>query len=57
MDELIEEAWLIFQRERDGQPCSFLRRRLLILCRETLQDNNMPLPLPHPTDKRELIES
>ena len=50
MDELIEEAWLIFNRERDGLPCSLLRRRLLILCRETLQDNNLPAPLPLPPD-------
>lgn len=50
MDELIEEAWLIFQRERDNLPCSLLRRRLLILCRETLQENNIPVPLPPPDD-------
>lgn len=46
LDELIEEAWLIFQRERDGLPCSIRRNRLLLLCRETLQDHQMPVPLP-----------
>lgn len=54
MDELIKAGWLIFQRERDKLPCSLLRRRLLILCRETLQDANMPVPLPLAPDDNTL---
>ena len=50
MDELIEPGGLISQRERDKLPCLLLRRLLLILCRETLQDANMPVPLPPPDD-------
>jgi hypothetical protein len=29
LDDIIEDAWLIFQRERDQQPCS-LRREILM---------------------------
>jgi hypothetical protein len=29
LDDIIEDAWLIFQRERDQQPCSFRRQILM----------------------------
>ena len=29
LDDIIEDAWAVFQRERDGLPCS-LRREILM---------------------------
>ena len=46
LDDIIEDAWLIFQRERDQQPCS-LRREILMqkiveLAQPILADRILP---------------
>lgn len=46
LDDIIEDARLIFQRERDGLPCSFLReilmQKLLELAQPILADRILP---------------
>lgn len=34
LDQLIEEAWMIFHREREGLPCSLRRARLAQMIQE-----------------------
>jgi hypothetical protein len=46
LDDIIEDAWLIFQRERSQQPCS-LRREILMqkiveLAQPILADRILP---------------
>ena len=46
LDDIIEDAWLIFQRERDGLPCSFRReilmQKLVDLAQPILADRILP---------------
>lgn len=38
LDELIEEAGLIWLHERDGVPCSLRRARVVEMCRELVRE-------------------
>lgn len=44
LDEIIEEAGLIWLRERDHEPCSLRRARLRLMCAELARAAPVALP-------------
>lgn len=47
LDEAIEEAGLIWLKERDGEPCSLRRLRFVQTCREMLGLPPVPNKINH----------
>jgi len=52
LDELIEEAAMIWLRERDQQPCSLRRRRLLLMIHEITIATSQTSPPAKPNCRR-----
>ncbi len=52
LDEVIEEAAMIWLRERDQQPCSLRRQRLLLMIHEITRDGSQASPPAKPNCHR-----